>query len=150
MVNQMGHQAYEMPSGFQEAFLQAGFTHHQLILFKARSLEQRIFCIQQTAKNFWSKRTLEHHLNSRLFESLGQLPNNFEQTLSPEQAGKATRSFKDSYLLSPLTFWFSDMLDGQCLWSTSAFQADEASRLNKPWYLKETVPISICSGISVN
>lgn len=83
----------------RSAFPRLGFSHHMFILNKTDSLEARAFYIVRCAQEFWSVRTLEHHLNSHLFESLGQLPNNFDQTLSPEQAGKAIRSFKDSYLL---------------------------------------------------
>ena len=99
VANQIGKEGNTLPDGFVESFLKIGFTHHQLILAKTETLHQRIFYIQQTAQHFWSKRTLDHHLKSNLFESLGQLPNNFSQTLSPEQAGKAIRTFKDSYLL---------------------------------------------------
>lgn len=83
----------------QTAFFRLGFSLHILVLNKTNSLDERCFYIIKAATEFWSFRTLEHHLNSQLFESLGQLPNNFAQTLSPEQAGKAIRSFKDSYLL---------------------------------------------------
>ena len=83
----------------KEAFPRLGFSHHMLILHKTETLDARSFYIIKCAEQFWSVRTLKHHLNSKLFESLGQLPNNFSQTLTPEQAGKAIRTFKDSYLL---------------------------------------------------
>lgn len=107
LVEVDGHKLYlgEFPIGstlstqLKEAFPKLGFSHHMSILNKTETLEARAFYIIRCAQAFWSVRTLEYHLNSQLFEAEGRLPNNFAQTLAPEQAGKAIRSFKDSYLL---------------------------------------------------
>lgn len=98
-ANQLKILEDKFPEGFYESFTRIGFTHHHLIISKTKTLNQRLFYIRETAQHFWSKRTLAHQLSSQLYESLGKLPNNFSQTLLPEQAGKAIRVFKDNYLL---------------------------------------------------
>ncbi|MEM7655541.1 MAG: PDDEXK nuclease domain-containing protein [Bacteroidota bacterium] len=99
VANQLESRPEMLPAAFRETFLMVSFTHHQLILSKTQTIAERIYYVQQVAQNFWSKRTLEHHLKSRLYETSGKLPNNFQATLGPEQAEKAIRAFKDSYLL---------------------------------------------------
>lgn len=84
----------------QKMFLQVSFTHHNLILAKAKALEERLFYIQKIAQNFWSVDTLKHHLKGNLYQKEGLLPNNFTQTLTDNDLrAKALQSFKDEYLL---------------------------------------------------
>lgn len=84
----------------QVMFLQVSFTHHNLILSKAKTIEERTFYIQKIAQNFWSVDTLKHHLKSNLYQKEGLLPNNFTQTLTDNDLrAKALQAFKDEYLL---------------------------------------------------
>jgi predicted nuclease of restriction endonuclease-like (RecB) superfamily len=81
-------------------FLQIGFTHHMEILFKAKSLNARLFYIHECATNFWNKYTLRDYLRADLYNKRGTMPSNFAQTLpNVKQALKAVATFKDEYLL---------------------------------------------------
>ena len=81
-------------------FLSIGFSHHTEIIFKAKTLEARLFYIHECAIHYWSKYTLRDYLKADLYNHRGTLPNNFAQTLpDTKQALKAVCSFKDEYLL---------------------------------------------------
>ena len=82
------------------SFLSVGFSHHYEILVKAKKIEERLFYIEKCATEFWSYRTLQYHLKENLFAKRGELPNNFQTTISDiDLRRKALFSFKDEYLL---------------------------------------------------
>ena len=62
-------------------FLSIGFTHHCEIIAKTKTLDERLFYIEQCALEFWSKETLRFYLKSKLFSKRGKLPNNFQSTI---------------------------------------------------------------------
>ena len=81
-------------------FLSISFTHHIEILFKTKTLEERIFYIQKTTEYKWDKYTLRDILKQDLFHHQSAMPNNFIKTLPKHsQALKAIEMFKDEYLL---------------------------------------------------
>ena len=81
-------------------FMSIGFTHHRIILGKAKEYSERLFYISECANNNWGTRELENKIKEDLFHHQGKLPNNFVQTMTPGmQALKAVSSFKDEYLL---------------------------------------------------
>lgn len=83
-----------------EWFLSIGFSHHLAILTETKSLEERIFYIEQAAINLWSYRHLCNQLKADAFHHQGNMPNNFEQTIPDSRhALKAISTFKDQYLL---------------------------------------------------
>ena len=83
-----------------ETFLSLGFTHHMIIIRKAKTLAERLFYIRQAVENKWSKETLNAQIELNLFEKRGTLPNNFSKTITDsKQALKAIQMFKDEYLL---------------------------------------------------
>jgi predicted nuclease of restriction endonuclease-like (RecB) superfamily len=83
-----------------DQFLSVGFTHHYEILVKTKTLEERLFYIENCASEFWSVTKLKHLLESDLFAHRGKLPNNFKTTISDDDLRrKALLSFKDEYLL---------------------------------------------------
>lgn len=81
-----------------EMLLNIGFSLHILIMNKCHELPERLFYINKTAENFWSKRTLEHHLNSDLYRNQGTLVNNFSNALPKEIGANALKLFQDEYL----------------------------------------------------
>lgn len=87
-----------MLSQLKESFFSLGFSLHILILSKTTELEERLFYILETTKNFWSFRVLQKHLIDNLFQQKGKLPNNFKNTLTEKISNKAVRMFKDEYL----------------------------------------------------
>ncbi len=85
---------------FVNYFCRVPFSSHFEIITKTKSIESRIFYISKSAQEFWSVRTLRHHLKNNLFEQQGQLPNNFETAIeTPQNRERALRAFKDHYLL---------------------------------------------------
>lgn len=81
-------------------FLSIGFTHHYEILLKTKTLEERLFYIENSATSFWSVSNLKYNLESNLFANRGKLPNNFKTSISDiDLRHKALLSFKDEYLL---------------------------------------------------
>lgn len=97
-------------------FLSIGFTHHYEILVKTKTLEERLFYIENCATAFWSVEKLKYNLKASLFQKQGSLPNNFGKTIQNANLQKQTlQSFKDEYLLDFINIEESDELDERLL-----------------------------------
>jgi len=83
-----------------ESFSSVGFTHHYEIIKMTTTLSERIYYITKCASNFWSVDILRNHLKNNDYHRIGQMPNNFSNSIpTPEQASRAVMSFKDELLL---------------------------------------------------
>ena len=83
-----------------DAFLRIGFTHHRVILGKAKNIEERLYYIRRCANEHLTVEALKSSLTADDYRHQGVLPNNFAQTLpASEQAFRAVNVFKDEYLL---------------------------------------------------
>ncbi|MCI8431456.1 MAG: DUF1016 domain-containing protein [Lachnospiraceae bacterium] len=83
-----------------DAFLHIGFTHHRVILGKAKNLDERLFYIRRCADEHFTVEALKSSLAADDYHHQGSLPNNFIRTLpTGQQALKAIGTFKDEYLL---------------------------------------------------
>ena len=109
-------------------FLSIGFSHHNEIMVKAKKLEERLFYIEKCATEYWSFRTLQYHLKENLFAKRGELPNNFQTTISDiDLRRKALFSFKDEYLLdyinieSPDDEWDERVLENEIVTNIKNF-----------------------------
>mgnify|MGYP004565478797 CR=1 FL=1 len=81
-------------------FFALSFSHHDEILSKTKTLEERVFYIHQAATLHWDKYTLRDNLKADLFHHQSQMPSNFAKTMSSTRhALKAISMFKDDYLL---------------------------------------------------
>ncbi|MFB9896469.1 PDDEXK nuclease domain-containing protein [Hallella seregens] len=81
-------------------FFALSFSHHDEILSKTKTLEERVFYIHQAATLHWDKYTLRDNLKADLFQHQSQMPSNFAKTMSSTRhALKAISMFKDDYLL---------------------------------------------------
>lgn len=81
-------------------FLSISFSHHDEILSKTKTLEERAFYIHQAATLHWDKYMLRDNLKADLYHHQSQMPNNFAKAMpSTRQALKAISMFKDEYLL---------------------------------------------------
>ncbi len=90
----------ELTNSQIHCFLKVGFTHHTEIISKVKTLEERIFYIEQCAAGFWSVEKLKYNLKSNLFVQKGKLQNNFKQTIEDDSfRNSALNSFKDELLL---------------------------------------------------
>lgn len=81
-------------------FLSISFTHHDEILSKTSTLEERVFYIHKAATMKWDKYTLRDYLKADLFHHQNEMPNNFVTTIQDKRlAMKTIKMFKDEYLL---------------------------------------------------
>lgn len=83
-----------------EDFLHISFSHHILILSKAKERDERLFYIRQSVSEQLSHSALKKSIAADEYHHQGNLPNNFAGTMSTgRQAIKAISTFKDEYLL---------------------------------------------------
>lgn len=95
-----------------EAFLHIGFTHHRVILGKAKDLEERLFYIRRCADEHFTVEALKSSLAADDYHHQGNLPNNFVRTITAgQQALKAIGAFKDEYLLDYINVEELDVRD---------------------------------------
>ena len=82
------------------AFFSIGFSHHVMILSKAKTFKERKYYIQLCADLQLSHEALERTISEDAYHNQGKMPNNFINTLPDyKQAFQAIQMFKDSYLL---------------------------------------------------
>jgi predicted nuclease of restriction endonuclease-like (RecB) superfamily len=81
----------------QQLAAQLPWGHHQLLLDKIKTQQERKFYIQKTIENGWSRNILAHQIESNLYKAQGALVNNFNSTLPAYQSELATQVFKDPY-----------------------------------------------------
>ena len=79
-------------------FLNISFSHHDEILSKTTTLEERVFYIHKAATMKWDKYTLRDNLKADLFHHQGEMSNNFIATIPDKRlAIKTLKMFKDEY-----------------------------------------------------
>lgn len=71
--------------------------HHQVLLTKLKTEQERVFYIKKTVENGWSRSVLEYQIEIGLFKSQGALVNNFNATMSSNECDLTTQIFKDPY-----------------------------------------------------
>lgn len=83
----------------QQVAAKLPWGHHQVILDKVKTLDERFFYITKCAEKNWSRNILIHQIESRLHERQGALTSNFSSTLPAIQGELAQQIFKDPYKL---------------------------------------------------
>lgn len=82
-------------------FFKVPFTHHTLILAKAKSTDERLYYIHRCAEEHMSVETLKKSMRDDDFHHVANAANNFTATISTSDlARKAVMAFKDEYLLN--------------------------------------------------
>jgi len=81
----------------QQAAGQMPWFHNCLILDRLKTPEHRMWYIEQTLANGWSRNVLALQIDSRLHERLGKAPTNFAATLPAPQSDLARQLIKDPY-----------------------------------------------------
>ena len=95
-------------------FFSLSFSHHDEILSKTKTLEERAFYIHHAATLHWDKYTLRDNLKADLFHHQSQMPSNFAKTMpTTRHALKAISMFKDDYLLDFINIEELDERDSQ-------------------------------------
>jgi predicted nuclease of restriction endonuclease-like (RecB) superfamily len=82
---------------WQQAAAKLPWGHHQVILDRLKTFEERIFYMQHCAKQTWSRDILVHQIESNLYKRQGALTHNFKQTLPDYESELAQQLFKDPY-----------------------------------------------------
>ncbi|MET0466006.1 MAG: PDDEXK nuclease domain-containing protein [Chitinophagaceae bacterium] len=82
----------------QPVAAQLPWTHHQIILDKIKTDEERYFYILQAVNNGWSRKQLILEINSRLHLRQGNAITNFENTLPKIDSALANETFKSPYI----------------------------------------------------
>lgn len=71
------------------------WTHHTIILDKVKNLEERLFYIEKSLQNGWSKAVLTLQIESDLYSRQGSTINNFKTTLPSTQSDLAIETLKN-------------------------------------------------------
>ncbi|OGI09947.1 MAG: hypothetical protein A2Y40_01785 [Candidatus Margulisbacteria bacterium GWF2_35_9] len=82
------------------AAAQIPWGHNMVILDRIKDPNQRLWYIQQTLENGWSRSMLEHWIELDLYKRQGKAVTNFKQTLLLTQSDLAEQVLKDPYNFS--------------------------------------------------
>ncbi len=77
---------------------QIPWKHNCMLVDKVKNYDERLWYIQQTIENGWSRAVLEYQIESKLYQRQGQAITNFDQALPQPQSDLAQQILK-----SPLT-----------------------------------------------
>jgi predicted nuclease of restriction endonuclease-like (RecB) superfamily len=77
---------------------QIPWTHHMVILDKAKTPDERIFYIKEAIRNGWSRDILKVNIESCLHKRQGKAITNFDAKLSENQAELAKLTLKNPYI----------------------------------------------------
>lgn len=95
---EIGQTVSALMSALPEGFWGISFSHHILLISRCKLAKERLYYIEKAASEFWSFRTLEHHVEAKLFKHQGKLANNFKRVLPENLKADALEVFKDEYL----------------------------------------------------
>ena len=86
------------PEILQPPVAQIPWTHHTIILDKLKTNAERLFYMQKTLENGWSKSVLKLQIESDLYARQGNAITNFEHTLPTLQSDLARETLKNPYV----------------------------------------------------
>lgn len=95
--NMNGLQLVSQSSTVEEMIKSIPWGHNQRIMYKCKDINEAIFYVQKTMDNSWSRRVLEHQIDSRLYERQGKAVTNFRVKLPEAQSDLAEQTLKDPY-----------------------------------------------------
>ena len=81
----------------QQLVAQIPWGHNMRILDKVKDHDQRLWYIQKTIENGWSRNILEMQIETDLYHRQGKAISNFDQTLPALQSDLARQTLKDPY-----------------------------------------------------
>ncbi|MCP9468769.1 MAG: PDDEXK nuclease domain-containing protein [Nitrospira sp.] len=79
------------------------WAHHVVLMEKVKDLKSRLWYMQQTLANGWSRNILLTMVQSEAHRRLGTALTNFERLLPPPQSDLARQTLKDPYIFDFLT-----------------------------------------------
>jgi predicted nuclease of restriction endonuclease-like (RecB) superfamily len=81
----------------QQVAAQIPWFHNCILLDKVKPNSERIWYIQETIANGWSRAVLEHQIETKLYQRQGKAITNFDLTLPQPQSDLAQQLIKDPY-----------------------------------------------------
>jgi predicted nuclease of restriction endonuclease-like (RecB) superfamily len=87
----------------QQVAAQLPWFHNCVLLDKVKNPEERLWYIEQTIANGWSRNVLVMQIESGLYRRQGKAQTNFARTLPAPQSDLATQLLKDPYNFDFLT-----------------------------------------------
>lgn len=87
----------------QQLAAQIPWFHNCILLDKVKPNSERIWYIQETIANGWSRAVLEHQIETKLYQRQGKAITNFDLTLPQPQSDLAQQLIKDPYTFDFLT-----------------------------------------------
>ena len=82
---------------------QIPWKHNCVLISRVKDFEERVWYIQKTIENGWSRDILELQIQTDLYTRQGSAITNFSKTMPPPQSDLAQQTLKDPYNLSFLT-----------------------------------------------
>jgi predicted nuclease of restriction endonuclease-like (RecB) superfamily len=84
----------------QQAVAEIPWGHNLLIINKLKDPEERLWYVQETINNGWSRNVLLHQIETHLYQrqALNPKTNNFARTLPPDQSDLIEQTLKDPYI----------------------------------------------------
>ncbi len=82
----------------QRTAAQIPWRNNQLLLYKLKETNLRLWYVEQNIKNGWSRDILSFQIETKLHQRIGQSTNNFNITMPPNDSDMANQIFKDPYL----------------------------------------------------
>ena len=90
---------YKDGSIVQEALAQITWYHNIALLDKLNDYNERLWYVNETAKNGWSRNVMVIQIQTDLYKRYGKSINNFQSTLPAPQSDLAASIIKDPYNL---------------------------------------------------
>lgn len=87
----------------QRLVAQLGWAHNVLLIQKVKDRPTRLWYMQQTLENGWSRDTLKTMIETNLYARQGKAITNFEARLPNPQSDLAQQTLKDPYIFDFLT-----------------------------------------------
>ncbi len=87
----------------QVPLAQLSWYHHITLLDKVKDKETRLFYIQETIKNGWSRDVMVHQIEGGLHKRIGKSINNFNNTLPEYHSDLANETIKSQYIFDFLS-----------------------------------------------
>jgi predicted nuclease of restriction endonuclease-like (RecB) superfamily len=95
--------AYPDESILQAALAKLTWYHHITLLSKVKDSASRLFYIEETARQGWSRDVMVRQIDANYYERQGKAVSNFSRTLPDPFSALAQQTVKDPYLFDFLT-----------------------------------------------
>ena len=90
-------ETYPDESIVQEVLAQITWYHNLALMEKVKTLNERLWYIEQTIEQGWNRNVLVHQIESGLYHRQSKAITNFERTLPQPQSDLAQQILKDPY-----------------------------------------------------